>query len=242
MKTVFVLAAWLFAATAWSAPGTRKPAPPPAPTDANLVQQLHMHHSFDLLRAIERLLIWGKLDDAKRFATTISMVPDVPAHGPLAAAVVAVRDRASALANATAVDQACRLEAKLVAACADCHVESGVAPAYETFPAAPPDKPTIEARMARHRWAVDRLWEGALLGADAPWRAGLDVLAAAPLDWGARSADRAKLARDLQLLADQARKRGSGDTRETRATSYGEILVTCATCHATKPVASAPTR
>ena len=213
-----------------------------APADADLVQRMHMQHSFDLLRAIERLLIWGKLDDAKRFATTISMVPDVPAHGPLAAAVVAVRDRASALASATAVDQACRLEAKLVAACADCHVESRVAATYETLPAAPPDKPTLEARMARHRWAVDRLWEGALLGAAAPWRAGLEVLAAAPLDWGPRSADRAKLARDLQQLADQARKRGTADTRETRATSYGEILVTCAACHATKPPPAAPTR
>jgi cytochrome c553 len=219
-------------------PASAKPAPkapPPAPkvTPRDELQRMHMHENFDLLRAIERLLIVGKLDDAKRFAAAISEAPDAPAHGPWAAHVVAVRDRAATLARATSVDQALRLEASLAAACASCHVETGVAPEFREFPV-PPDAPTVEARMLRHRWAADRMWEGIMGGADEPWRAGLDVLAAAPLDWGPASADRTAHARNLQRLASQARAQKHATT-EARATAYGEILTTCAGCHTAKP-------
>jgi cytochrome c553 len=223
------------------APRPKTPPPPMAPEpkrperiDPETVLRLHMHENFDLLRAIERLLIFGKLDDAKRFAAAISEAPDAPAHGPWASHVVAVRDRAAALARATTVEQACRLEASLAGACAGCHVDTGVTPEFRVFPPLPPDKPTIEARMLRHRWAADRMWEATVSGADEPWRAGLDVLAATPLDWGPPPSERAAHARELQRLADQARKLRTASTLEMRTASYGEILVTCAACHTGK--------
>jgi hypothetical protein len=37
---------------------------------------------------------------------------------------------------------------------------------FQKPPAVPPDQPTLDARMARHRWAADRLWA---------WNGGLDV-------------------------------------------------------------------
>ena len=196
------------------------------------VQRLHMHENFDLLRAIERLLIVGKLDEAKKFAAAISEAPDSPAHGPWAAHVIAVRDRAASLSRATTLEQACRLEASLAGACAGCHSEMGVSPDFRVFPL-PPDKATLEGRMLRHRWAADRMWEGIVGGADEPWRAGLDVLAATPLDWGPVSSDRSVHARSLQRLADQARRQAK-PTIESRTTAYGEILVTCASCHTGK--------
>ncbi|MFN0249447.1 MAG: hypothetical protein ACKV2T_21355 [Kofleriaceae bacterium] len=198
------------------------------------VQRMHMHESFDLVRAIERLLLIGKLDEAKRFAAAISEAPDAPAHGAWAAHVVAVRDRAASLARATSVEQGCRLVASLASACASCHVETGVEPVFRVFPV-PPDKMTLEARMARHRWAADRMWEGIIGGADEPWRAGLDVLAAAPLD--SFPSDRTAYARTLQRLADSARKQKAA-TIETRSKAYGEILVTCASCHTSKPAST----
>ena len=39
-----------------------------------------------------------------------------------------------------------------------------------------------ESQIAAVRWAADRMWEGIVGGEDAPWIAGLDVLAATPLD------------------------------------------------------------
>lgn len=231
-------------------PGPAKPKPvakeppaelPPAQRfERDVMIRLHMHDNFDLLRAIERLLIRGKLEEAARFATAIAEVPDSPAHGSYAAQAVLVRDRAAAVARATTVDQACQLEAKLAAACGGCHVETNVAPEFRAYPAAPPDVQTVEGRMARHRWAADRLWEGIVGGADEPWRAGLDVLAAAPFDWGDRSKARVSLSRDLQRLAATARKRKLADTLDTRATSYGEMLSTCAACHTLPPAVPAP--
>lgn len=126
-----------------------RPQPPPRFERVD-VMRMHMHENFDLLRAIERLLIFGKLDDAKRFAAAIAMAPDSPAHGPWAAHVVAVRDKAAALARASSVEQACRLEAELTSACTNCHVEAGVGPQLAEFPP-PPDEPTVDARMLRHR-------------------------------------------------------------------------------------------
>lgn len=231
------------------APPKAKPLPQPAPRPARPqtmpvipprdlppprvdydAMRFHMHQNFDLLRAIERLLIRGKLEDARRFAEAIAAAPEPPAHGPWAAHTVLVRERAAALARSTKIDEACDREAKLAAACAGCHVELGVATEFRTHPPVPPDQPTVEARMLRHRWAADRMWEGMIGGADEPWRAGLEVLAAPPLAWSAFAPGRAAYAKQLRVLAENARRNPRLEL-EGRATAYGEMLATCAACH-----------
>ena len=174
-----------------------------------MMMRFHMQQNFDLLRAMERLLIRGKLEDARQFATAIATAPDEPAHGPWATYVVAVRDRAAAVSRATDVPDAIRKVAAVGAACGKCHAEH--VPKLDTgpLPRLPADQPTLAARMARHRWAADRLWEGVVGNDDGPWRAGLDVLAAAPFEI---SVDRAPFARTLQRAADQARRPTPGAT------------------------------
>jgi cytochrome c553 len=201
--------------------------PPEKRFEHDMMVRFHMHQNFDLVRAIERLLIRGKLDEAKRFAEAIAMSPDEPAHGPWAAQAAVVRERASAVARATSVDDALRKETQLAAACADCHRESYGSAVFEKPPAIPPDRPTLDARMARHRWAADRMWESVIGDLDDAWREGLDVLAAAPLELDAA---RAPFARELQRLANTARR--TKKPMANRAATYGEILVVCAGCHA----------
>lgn len=201
--------------------------PPPKRFERDMVARFHMHQSFDLVRAIERLLIRGKLDEAKRFAEAIAMAPDEPAHGAWAAQTAAVRERATALARATSVDDALRKETQLAGACGACHRETYGTAMFDDPPAVPPDRPTLDARMARHRWAGDRLWEAVVGDSDEAWREGLDVLAAAPLDLGE---ERAPFAKELRRLANNAR-RTKAPAASTRATTYGDILVTCAHCH-----------
>jgi cytochrome c553 len=218
----------LLAACQAATADTPPPEPPPAKRfEHGMTLRFHMHQSYDLVRAIERLLIRGKLDEAKRFAEAIAMTPEAPAHGPWAALTATVRDRAMAVARATSVDDALRKETQLAAACADCHREHHGSAMFEKPPAAPPDRPTLDARMARHRWAADRLWEAVVGDADAPWQGGLDVLATAPLEL---DAERAPFARELQRLATAARR--AKRPAVNRARTYGEILVTCAGCHA----------
>lgn len=215
---------------------TRPPSstrPPSERFERDMMVRFHMHQNFDLLRAIERLLIRGKLEDAQRFATAIAEVPGAPAHGPWATNVVLVLDRAGAFARAKTIEEAFAREAELAAACGGCHVDTSVVPQFRAHPSAPADLSTTEARMARHRWAADRLWEGIVGAADEPWKAGLEVLAAAPLEWSGK--ERIALARALQRQANAARKRTGVDSLDSRAAAYGQMLSTCAACHTLTP-------
>jgi cytochrome c553 len=228
------------AASAGEAAGPRPPVPAPpsrpppsAQFEHDMMVRYHMHGNLDLMRAIERLLLRGKLDESRELARAIAAAPTDPDLGAWAAQAATVRERAAALAAAPGLDEACRRVARLAEACASCHVETRVQPELRTPPPVPPDKDTLAARMARHRWAADRLWEGMVGGDDGPWRAGLAVLAATPLRWPELS-ERRSFARLLQQLADQARQRASTDSLADRARSYGDLLVTCAACHTMK--------
>lgn len=192
--------------------------------------RFHMHRSFDLSRAIERLLVRGALDDARALAESLAHASEPPALEAWARQIALVRERAAALAVAPGIDEACRRAARLSEACSACHVAAGAVPAFDAYPKVPADQPSVAARMARHRWAVDRLWEGMVGNADRPWQAGLDVLAVTPLPFSAAAGDRVALARGLQQLADRARQRRPAGPAE-RTQVYGELLVTCAACH-----------
>jgi hypothetical protein len=67
---------------------------------------------------------------------------------------------------------------------------------------------------------------------DGPWYAGLDVLAKTPLPW-APADDAAGRAKHLRAVAHEAQAKRTIEMLSDRATSYGEIMVTCADCHAT---------
>ncbi|MEJ7601805.1 MAG: hypothetical protein WKG01_28160 [Kofleriaceae bacterium] len=230
LLAVFAAMACQISAAAPSKPAQQPPRESPsARFDRDMMLRYHMHQNFDLVRAIERLLIRGKLDEARKLAASVSWAADEPAHGPWATHAAAIREQAAAIARAKTVDEAITRTAKLGAACGNCHGELGASPQFELLPRMPVDKPTVEARMLRHRWAADRLWEGVIGNADKSWQAGLDLLAAAPLD---QPATRVAFARDLQRIAGQARKPSAGPLVD-RATTYGQLLVVCARCHTT---------
>lgn len=207
--------------------------PPAKRFEHDMMARFHMHENYALYGAIERLLVRGKLDEARELARSLGLAPDEAGLSAWAPEAAFVRERATALANATEIDEACRRAARLADACARCHIDTNAVPEFRGPPALPPDRPSVEARMTRHLWAVERIREGVIGGADEPWRAGLDVLAQAPLPWPAGDGDRATLAKRIHDLAAQARHRGATDTSEDRAHTYGELLVTCAACHAT---------
>jgi cytochrome c553 len=221
---------WMLIALAAACSTALADEPPAKRFEHDMIVRFHMHENFDLVRAVEKLLVRGKLAEAQNLASAIARAPDEPGLAPFAPQAIEVRARASAVASATSVDEALRAEAKLAAACASCHVEAGVMPEFRSAAQAPPDKPSVEARMVRHLWATDRLWEGLVGDADDSWRAGLDVLATTPLPWKTLDKDRVPLGKQLQRLADDARK----GTHDDRARAYGEILVTCAACHSRK--------
>jgi hypothetical protein len=209
-----------------------EPALPPSQRfERDMMLRFHMLSSFDTTRAIEQLLLRGNLDDARYFAAGLASAPDVPGLGPWAKQIELVRERAAAIAAAPAVDEACRRTARLVEACAGCHADAGAQADFRPPHEAPPDVQTVAARMARHRWATDRIREGMLGDTDDAWRAGFAVLAATPLSWPQPKPNQDALAKRLQLLASQA-LHDAGSDRAARARLYGETLIVCAACHA----------
>lgn len=216
------------------------PEPAEERFEHDMMVRFHMHQNFDLMRAIERLVIQGKLADAKEFARSIAIGRDEPGLSTFGAKTAKVRDLAQSLADAPSTDEACRRQARLAVACADCHAATGALPLFGKVPTVPADGPTLEARMARHQWAADRLWEGTVGGSDDAWRAGAEVLAQTPFPFPKGQDDRAGLARRLQQLAAQAGKQKATETMAERGRVYGEMLVVCASCHAAKPAPVLP--
>ncbi len=223
------------------APRQQAPAPPDKPEppttmpqfEDDMIVRFHMHENFDLLHGIQKLLVSGRLEEAKTFARAISEAPDEPGLGAWATRATVVRDRAAALASAKTLDQACQRSARLADACASCHVASNAMPQFRPPEPTPPDRPTIDARMARHQWATDRLWEGVVGGHDDAWDRGLEILAATPLQSPKITGARVHYARDLQRFAMQAHMQKRPLVTGARARAYGQILSTCAGCHTT---------
>lgn len=206
----------------------------PKPTEQRfeegMLVRFHMHENYGVVRAIERLLLRGRLDDVKPLAAAIGEAPDEPGMSAYATQSAEIRRRALELSQAKTVNDGLRLEAQLVLACASCHKEAGVVPDLEKAPALPPDRDTIEARMARHAWAADRLWVGIVADSPEAWARGLDLLASGAHTWPALTKAQAPFAQRMQRTAETAR-RAKSTTIATRATTYGELLATCASCH-----------
>lgn len=212
--------------------------PEPARFDHPAMVGFHMRRQLDDLRKVERLLIAGKLADAReRAAPLIQTAPD-PGMARWQREVDDVTEAARALVGAPSIDEACRREARLAGTCASCHLSTQAPPRFAVPVVFPPDEPTLAARMARHQWAADRLWEGVVGPSEPRWRSGLDVLANTPLPFP-RLTDAPQLASQLQAFARTAIAQGATDSLEDRTHRYGEMLVMCAACHSTLHVGSA---
>jgi mono/diheme cytochrome c family protein len=192
---------------------------------------MRMH--FDDLRSIERLLVAGRLEDAKALAYMLTVPPKDPGIPSWAAGTARVVEAATSLRAAPGIDEACRRVARVAQACAECHVGNPKRPSFART-SAPAELATPAARMARHPWAADRLWEGVVGPVDASWRAGLEVLSTTPLPFS-RLTDAPLLASHLQKRATEALVPDATDSIDARARAYGELLVTCAACHQTLP-------
>ena len=202
----------------------------PARFDREGMVRYHMRRHFDDLRAIEQLLVSGKLDEAKARAFLLAQPETDPGMAPWEPRARGVVEAVRALRMAPNIDEACRREARVAEACAECHLEAQQPHIFGVPSTPPPERATTAARMARHQWGVDQLWAGLVGPSDEHWRAGLAVLAEspAPPTW---PAELPALGARLQELARRALPPRATETLDDRAAVYGEMLVTCAACH-----------
>jgi hypothetical protein len=221
-----------FAACGRSAAGEDPERQPPEPPrfEKPAMVAFHMRQHFADLREVERLLIAGKVEDARSRGFLLTKSAPDPGMARWQRDFEDVRDAASSLVVASGIDEALRREVRVAAACAACHIDAQKLPVFAEPTSVAIDDGTQRARMARHQWAADRLWEGLVGAADRPWRMGLDVLATTTLPYSAFT-DAPLLAHQLQAFAQHAIASQSTDTLEDRTRMYGEMLVTCAACH-----------
>ncbi len=170
-------------------------------------------HHFDDLSDLERWLVTGRLDEATTLAALFARPPNDSDERLDAAATI--------VAHAPTIARALQDEPMIDVACASCHERSH---ARVTFPF----RGAPHERLAQHRWAVDRLREG-IVGPDATrWKAGLEMLATAPpVMHDARWVDAVR----MQTLAALALFEPPSSC-DQRAVIYGDLLATCAGCHA----------
>ncbi|HEU0029386.1 MAG TPA: hypothetical protein VFQ53_02050 [Kofleriaceae bacterium] len=176
-----------------------------------------MHQHIDDLRTVQRWLIEGRLADAKALAFMLTRSPADPGLDPYAADSERTRVAARALVDAPDVETALRDEVQVAETCASCHART-----HAAIRTVVPPRPEI----GLHAWAADRLWDGMIANADAPWRSGLQALVVLPDD-----DPRADRLRDLARSGLAMRP----DTLDRRAALYGKLMVACASCHARPP-------
>jgi cytochrome c553 len=207
----------------------------PSLTRPDVVRE-RMRRQFNDLRDIQGMLLDGKLEDAKARAFLLERQADDPGLAALAAQSQAVTDAATSLGEARTVPEACRRVAAVAGACAGCHAHFPkplhVPP--ETEPPGAGSAPP--ARLQLHATAADRLFEGAVLGDLRRWREGVDALAANAVPVPGREALSARLQQRAQGALAEVQSGSS--SAASRATAYGEMLVTCAECHAAQVVSS----
>jgi len=159
-------------------------------------ERFHMRRDFDGLASIQRLLVAGRLDAVRARAAAIS--------APAARELATAPDLAGAIAPL----------ARIAVSCAGCHLATRANLAFASSPL-PVDDGTERVRMFRHRWAVDRVWEGVVGPNEPAWRAGLEVLAQTE---GLRPIATAALA-------------GERETLDERGATYAALMRACLSCH-----------
>jgi cytochrome c553 len=213
----------------------RGPDMPPSGASLERVMRAHFHDALLIREAV----IAGTPEQAANPATVLALIENLddlpPGWRPF---VERMQHDARRIADSTSAAQTAAATADLGLACGLCHQKlGGPKVASETPPLA---STTLEARMKRHEWASERLWEGLVVPSNEAWGTGAKALTDRPfppevLNRGgvlARSA-----ASDFSRLVAKA---GTKNTNEERAALYAELLVTCGTCH--RAVREAATR
>jgi cytochrome c553 len=197
--------------------------------------RFHMNRQVDDLREIQRLLVLGKLDEARTRAHFLTMPETDPGLARWAGESAQLVEAGNKLADSTSLAESCRNQARVAVACANCHVRTRQTALFSPPPAVPGDDGTQASRVAQHLWAADRLREGMIEGTQDAWREGLSVLATSTLP-ASPAPDSALLADRVRELAQQglASAQYATESLDSRAEAYGQMLVTCAACHPSK--------
>ncbi|MCA9621359.1 MAG: hypothetical protein KC731_20190, partial [Myxococcales bacterium] len=164
------------------------PAPePPAPRDDDLVEddaallEVLMKSHFGETVLIRRAIIAGDIDAAIPPAEAIAGLEDeARLPEPWKTRVGELKAASDRIRQAPDLPEAAAAMADIGKSCAGCHLELG-GPTFDPEPEPVPPAGDLVARMKRHVWASERLWEGLVGPSEAAWREGAAALVEGPL-------------------------------------------------------------
>jgi cytochrome c2 len=226
-------------ATTEAPPPTTTTPPPPATTepaaeaDPNSTRDLMQNH-FGRAASAHDAIVRADLEQARadmQWLATHEEGMAVPE--PLRPMLVEMQAEAARFAEATTLTEAATSYARTLVRCGACHTASHGGP--EMAEPIMPEGDTPEARMRRHQWASDRMFDGLVTGNAEIFRSGNDALTSAPLTQADLPATATQPTEQVVALTTHVQNLGSeaaaATTDEARASIYGRYLATCATCH-----------
>jgi hypothetical protein len=224
-------------AFAVSACGRSAPSPAEQPTVAapgepSADTEARMADHFGKVGELEAAIVRDDLEAAKAAAQWIAEhqeVSGLPAGTE--GYVTATKNAARAVAASASLGNAGVAAAFAVAACGECHTAAKVEPRMPEV-SAPPTQPGTAAQMRLHKYALDLMYRGMVGPSEALWKQGADVLEGSPL----RDNDLTKVPEDVVAsethVHDLARRAAQAADAGSRIAIYGELIGSCASCHA----------
>jgi len=215
------------------------PAPPRdfrrKPTPAQ-----HMQANFWVGVELRDAVVRGELDKAQQLGKWLA---EQDLRGTLPAQwapwVKDMQNSGAEVAAAPDLASAARSVGSLGVSCGGCHWNFGVsgpaAPEDGEDQGFPPEGPEdMVTRMLRHQWAVDELWFGLIIPSDKAWRDGAQVLIETPFAPPEQNDQpiTPELARGIETMRELGTMAQQANVMGDRARVYGNLLASCASCHA----------
>lgn len=203
--------------------------PPPA-HDADTVRQ--MHAWLQLAETARTQLTQGDLVGAR--ASAAAMVASSSPEGipdgwrPFAADLLA---EATSLATSESLDAAGGQLAQMAMACGTCHAEAAVLEQVE-IQVLPEEMDDHHARMENHQWASDWMWFGMVTANERAYRLGAMTFTSDNLPPVSAAVQGPEMTALLARVDGVGSVAAEATDEEARATAYGQLLASCAACHA----------
>ncbi|MFO0681255.1 MAG: hypothetical protein U0234_04350 [Sandaracinus sp.] len=211
-------------------------APPPTTTTPTAEEAVHavMEGHYSRARSVHDALVRADMDQARADMAWIATHQEgnaLPADvQPLLAAM---QEEASHFADATTLTEAGTTVGRMLVRCGACHTQTNGGPEVAETPIPEGDSP--EARMRRHQWAADRMFDGLLTANAETFRSGNEALTSAPLTQDELPATAGQPEDQVVTLTTHVRDLGAeaaaATDDESRASIYGRYIATCGACH-----------
>lgn len=207
--------------------GARTPvvAQPALPTS------VHMQEVLDHADAARDAVVAGDVKAGRRHLGWLAeeAITTAPPPESLVIYADAVRGAAALGSGADDLMGVSGSTATMAAACGECHHKAETGPLFPAENLPPGDD--LATHMDRHRWAVDRMWEGLVSPDEHRWRSGAFAFLEDPV-----VAEIPSMAKVHELGKEGL----NTSTPADRARLFGQILGTCATCHQEHGITPSP--